>query len=191
MLIGFCAAYSRTLKRKLYLLFQRCPLWNQCCLKIYCLRKDMKFLLPSRLARSSDLDVSMRPPLRLTGWTHTSATHRLLVRDITMIKMTQEDYFKLEIRESQSLAKQRLRGRSRKKGKKPIGTEKISLKKKAEKTNKQSWNYNSVLSELSVCWCCWLAIMLWCWVLFSVFSIFVLRHMMNALVHNTEKLSTS
>ena len=70
----------------------------------------MKFLL------LSDLGGSMRPPLHLTGWTHTSGTHRLLVRDITMIKMTQEDYFKLEIYVSQSLSKQRLRGRSRKKG---------------------------------------------------------------------------
>ena len=143
MLIGFCAAYSRNLKRKLYLLFQRCPLWNQRCLKIYCLRKDMKFLLPSRLARSSDLDVSMRPPLRLTGWTHTSGTHRLLVRDITMIKMTQEDYFKLEIRESQSLAKQRLRGRSRKKGKKANRDWENIFKKK--KQTKQISNHETII----------------------------------------------
>jgi len=106
----------------------------------------MKFLLPSRLARSSDLGGSMRPPLRLTGWTHTSGTHRLLVRDITMVKMTQEDYFKLEIRESQSLAKQRLRGRSRKKGKEANKDRENIFKKMQTKQISKHDKYSSALS---------------------------------------------
>ena len=90
------------------------------------------------------LDAPTSPPYRLDAH---ERDHRLLVRGITVIKMTQEDYCKLEICVSQSLAKQRLRGRSRKKGKK--ATEKISLKKQTKQISKHD-KYDSVLS-LSVC----------------------------------------
>ena len=81
------------------------------------------------------LDAPTSPPYRLDAH---ERDHRLLVRGITMIKMTQEDYFKLEIWVSQSLAKQRLRGRSRKKGKK-ANRDWENIFKKADKTNEQTW----------------------------------------------------
>ena len=63
-----------------------------------------------------------------------------------MIKMTQEDLFKLEIRESQSLAKPRLRGRSRKKGKEANRDRDNIIKKKQTKQISKHDKYSSVLS---------------------------------------------
>ena len=63
-----------------------------------------------------------------------------------MIKMTQEDHLKLEIRESQSLAKPRLRGRSRKKGKEANRDRDNIIKKKQTKQISKHDKYSSVLS---------------------------------------------
>ena len=60
--------------------------------------------------------------------------------------MTQEDHLKLEIRESQSLAKPRLRGRSRKKGKEANRDRDNIIKKKQTKQISKHYKYSSVLS---------------------------------------------
>lgn len=131
MLIGFCAAYSRTWKGN-------CSFRSNVCLS------EINVGWKSTAKKRDEipitfwlgwLDAPTSPPYRLDAH---ERDHRLLVRGITMIKMTQEDYFKLEICISQSLAKQRLRGRSRKKGKK-ANRDWENIFKKADKTNKQTW----------------------------------------------------